>query len=167
MWVCFCLLFYVCANKQEKNVTLAIKQPIKGLSKQTDTGTPQNKLSERLSNHSVGDRQSEWIKNGENRKINFAYITFFVVNATFVLQFCSFMVLFPNQTSEIDLPRISLVFFVFLFVSVILFILICLHSSYNIYKTSQKYKRICWENYTIIASSRSNSDSSNSCFAAQ
>lgn len=34
------------------------------------------------------------------------------------------------------------------FVSVILFSLICLHSSYNIYKTSQKYKRIFYEKIT-------------------
>lgn len=119
--------------------------------KQTDTGTPQTvKPFSRRSY--IG---KEWIKESvlekKEKKISPTLLFLLLMQ----LLFCGFHpILFPNRTSEIDLPRISLVclcFFLFSFVSVILFILICLHSSYNIYKTSQKYKRIfCWENYTII-----------------
>lgn len=146
MCLCECafVYYFTCVQTNRKRTSLSrSSNQSKGCqSKLTLAHLKINSASGCQTIQSEIDNQNE-LKNGENRKINFAYITFFVVNATFVLQFCSFMVLFPNQTSEIDLPRISLVFFVFLFVSVILFILICLHSSYNIYKTSQKYKRIC------------------------
>lgn len=146
MCLCECALFceFCCECNQTggKRKTLS-----RSSNRSTDCGG-KSKLTlahRKLSNRSVGEL---WGKNEskkcvleKKREINFAYITFFVVNATFALRIPRFC--FRTKTSEIDLPRISLVCFVlFSFVSVILFILICLHSSYNIYKTSQKYKQI-------------------------
>lgn len=158
VWVCFCLwvffLLWVQTNWENRK-TLARSSnrstDCDKKEKQTDTGTPQTvKPFSRRSY--IG---KEWIKESvlekKEKKISPTLLFLLLMQ----LLFCGFHpILFPNRTSEIDLPRISLVclcFFLFSFVSVILFILICLHSSYNIYKTSQKYKRIfCWENYTII-----------------
>lgn len=128
---------------EKKENTLTFKQPINGLwwEKQTDTWHTAN-CQTIQSENCGGKNESKKCVLEKKREINFAYITFFVVNATFALRIPRFC--FRTKTSEIDLPRISLVclFFIFSFVSVILFILICLHSSYNIYKTSQKYKQI-------------------------
>lgn len=90
VWVCFCLwVFIVSANKLGKQEnTRTIKQPINGLWQKRKanwhwhTSNCQTIQSEIVYRKRMNQRKCS----RKERKENFAYITFFVVNATFVLR---------------------------------------------------------------------------------
>lgn len=149
VFVCMCVR--ACGKKNRKKITLDQSSGRgKRGRKSSRAHTFQNKLSLSRSPWSVILDEQTQLKpdNGILPTLLFVLLMQLACFVLFLLYdrsfFCFCFLVSTNQTSEIDLPRISLVCF-------FVFILICLHSSYNIYKTSQKYKLIFFllEKYTI------------------